>query len=223
MQGKVAIVTGGGQGVGREIGLRLAAAGCRVAVNDINPDRAEKTAAAIRQAGGTALGIAADVSNKFQCVHLIESTRTAWGRLDILINNAAVMPRYTVLKMDEWDWQRCLDVNLKGVFFMSQLCGRVMVEENGKLGGTIVNIGSTAGVEEPLPERAAYAASKGGLAGFTLECAREYAAYGIAVYALLPTEAAPVVDDAPAFIAERVLQLCRPGGERPVFPLITLR
>ena len=223
MQGTVAIVTGGGQGVGRQIGLGLAAAGCRVAVNDINPDRAEKTAAAIRQAGGTALGIAADVSNKFQCVHLIESTRKAWGRLDILVNNAAVMPRYTVLKMDEWDWQRCLDVNLKGVFFMSQLCGRVMVEENGKLGGTIVNIGSTAGVQEPLAGRAAYAASKGGLAGFTLECAREYAAYDIAVYALLPAEAGRVVDDTAAIIAEQVLQLCRPGGERPVFPLITLR
>jgi 3-oxoacyl-[acyl-carrier protein] reductase len=202
----VAIVTGAGQGVGREIALRLAAAGARVAVNDINPDRAERTAVAIRDQGGTALGIAGDVCNKFQCVHLIETTRAAWGQLDILINNAAVQPRYSILKMDEWDWVRCLDVNLKGPFFMSQLCGRVMAEENGARGGLILNIGSTAGVTEPLPNGAAYAASKGGLAGFTLECAREFAAYGIDVFALLPEE-----ETAAGEIVARVMGVC--GGD----------
>jgi len=186
LQDKVAIVTGAGQGVGAAIARTLASAGARVAVNDMNPDRAEKIAAEIVAAGGRALGIQADVANKFQCVHLIETTRAEWGRLDILVNNAAVAPQVSVLKMDEWDWTRCLDVNLKGTFFMTQLCGRVMVDENGTAGGAIVNIGSTAGVHTPLAGRAAYCASKAAVIGFARECAREFAAYNIRVNSVLP-------------------------------------
>ncbi|MCB0037413.1 MAG: SDR family NAD(P)-dependent oxidoreductase, partial [Anaerolineales bacterium] len=135
---KVAIVTGSGRGIGEAIAKTLAAAGAKVAVNDINPDRAERVAAEIRAAGGTAIGIGADIANKFQCVSLIEETREVWGRLDILVNNAAVEPVKSVIKMDEWDFQRCLDVNLKGTFFMSQLCGRVMMDENQARGGGVI-------------------------------------------------------------------------------------
>jgi len=181
----------------------LAEAGARVAVNDLNPDRAERTADAIRRAGYQAAGISADISNKFQCVHLIETTRREWGRLDILVNNAAVKPSSTILKMDEWAWQRCLDVNLKGTFFMSQLVGRVMADENQDRGGVIVNIASTAGFEIPLPGAAAYAASKAGVIGFTRECAREFAAYGICVSTVLPD-----TNDSPMQIAHAVLSLC---------------
>ena len=184
---KVAIVTGAGRGIGAAIAQTLAQAGAKVAVNDINPDRAEKTAAAIRQSGGTAISIGADIANKYQCVTLIEATREEWGRLDILVNNAAVQPAKSILKMDEWDWQRCLDVNLKGTFFMSQLCGRVMSDENQEHnGGIIVNIASTAGVHTPLANHAAYCASKAGIVGFAKECAREFAQYGIRVNTVLP-------------------------------------
>ncbi len=186
LDNKVAIVTGAGRGIGKAIAQKLAEAGARVAVNDINPDRAEKTAAAIQKAGGQAIGIAADIGNKFQCVHLVETTRAQWGQLDILINNASVEPRSSILKTDEWEWQRVMDVNLKGTFFMSQLCGRVMAEENQKHGGAIVNIASIAGVTRPLSNRAAYCASKAGVVGFARECAREYAAYGIRVNTILP-------------------------------------
>ena len=171
LQDKVAIVTGAGQGLGE----------AKVAVNDLNPDRAERVAAAIRAAGGEAIGVVADVSNKFQCVSLVEATREAWGRLDVLVNNAGIEPVSPILTMDEWDWTRCIDVNLKGVFFMSQLVGRVMAEENLGRGGAIVNISSIAGVEIPLMHRAAYCASKAGMVGFARECAREFAAYGIRV------------------------------------------
>ena len=181
LQDKVAIVTGAGQGLGEAIAHALAGAGAKVAVNDLNPDRAERVAAAIRAAGGEAIGVVADVSNKFQCVSLVEATREAWGRLDVLVNNAGIEPVAPILTMDEWDWTRCIDVNLKGVFFMSQLVGRVMADENEGRGGAIVNISSIAGVEIPLMHRAAYCASKAGMVGFARECAREFAAYGIRV------------------------------------------
>jgi len=183
---QVAIVTGAGQGIGEAIARILARAGACVTVNDLNPDRAKRVAAAIRASGGQAIDVAADVGNKFQCVHLIETTRTQWGRLDILVNNAAVEPQTSILKMDEWEWMRCLDVNLKGTFMMSQLSGRVMVNENKERGGVIVNIASTAGVVTPLAGRAAYCASKAGMVGFARECAREFAAYGIRVNTVLP-------------------------------------
>jgi NAD(P)-dependent dehydrogenase (short-subunit alcohol dehydrogenase family) len=183
---KVAIVTGAGQGLGEAIAITLAAAGAKVAVNDLNPDRAERVAGAIRSAGGEAIGITADVSNKFQCVHLVETTRAEWGRMDILVNNAGIEPVESILKLDEWDWDRCIDVNLKGTFLMTQLCGRVMADENGERGGVIVNVSSIAGVEIPLMHRAVYCASKAGMVGFARECAREFAQYGIRVNTLVP-------------------------------------
>ena len=211
---KVGIVTGAGQGLGAVIAQALAADGVRVAVNDINPDRAARTAVSIREAGGEAIAVAADVANKFQCSHLIETTRAEWGRLDILVNNAAIMPSSSILKLDEWEWNRCLEVNLKGTFFMSQLCGRVMVDENQARGGVIVNIASTAGVETSLESRAAYCASKAGVVGFARECAREYARYGIRVHTLVPDEERPFP---PHLIAEKVRTLCHQPDDELIF------
>lgn len=204
---KVAIITGAGEGVATAVALALGTAGAKVAVNDINPDRAQKVADAIQQMGGQAMAIAADVANKFQCVHLIETTRAEWGQLDILVNAAAVMPQTTILKMDEWDWNRCLEVNLKGTFFMSQLCGRVMNDENQARGGVIINLASTAGTQRPLANHAAYCASQAGIVGFSRECAREYAAYGLRVHALLLPD---LPDSTPLHqpTATAVLSLC---------------
>ena len=212
LENKVAIVTGAGSARGAEMAQALAEAGARVAVNDLNPDRAERTVAAIRAMGYQAVGIAADISNKFQCVHLVEATRSEWGQLDILVNNASIRPASTILKMDEWAWQRCLDVNLKGTFFMSQLVGRVMADENREQGGMIINIASTAGFQEAAADAAAFAASKAGVIGFTRECAREYAAYNIRVHAMVPR---PEQDE--RVLAEALLTLCgaRDPGSSP--------
>jgi len=197
LSGKTAIVTGAGQGLGKAIAYRLAMAGANVAVNDINPDRANAAADEIAEAGGSAIAVSADVSSRFQCVKLVEAVRAAWGAIDILVNNAGIEPVSSILEMDEWDWDRCLDVNLKGVFMMSQLCGRVMSEENIERGGAIVNISSIAGLEIPLANRAAYCASKAGMVGFARECAREFAQYGIRVNTVVPgVFATPITEKA---------------------------
>lgn len=182
---KVAIVTGAGRGIGRTIALSLGAAGIKVAVNDLNPDKAEQTADAIREAGGEALAVSADIGNKFQCVHIVESTREQWGRLDILVNATDIQPSASIIKLDEWDWDRCIEINLKAVFMMTQLVGRVMEWENAERGGLIVNIGSEAGVSVPLAGKAAYCAAQAGMVGFTRECAREFGAFGVRVEAIL--------------------------------------
>ena len=184
LAGKIAIVTGGGHGAGAAIARLLAAAGARVAVNDINPDRARRVAEEIRAAGGEALDVMADVSNRYQCVTLIETTRAEWGRLDILVNYAGVRPTATVMKMDEWELERCLHVNLMGPFYMSQLVGRVLADQNkaGDPGGMMINIA----VPEPEEgDLAAYAATQVGLPAFSRACAREFAPLGVAVHTLV--------------------------------------
>jgi NAD(P)-dependent dehydrogenase (short-subunit alcohol dehydrogenase family) len=222
LENKVAIVTGAGGETGSAIAYALAQAGARVAVNDINPDRAERAAAAIRQDGYEAIAITADSANRFQCVNLIESTREQWVHLDILVNNAAVQPIAPVLKMDEWAWQRCFDVNLKGAFFMSQLVGRVMADENQERGGVIINIASSIDDEAPAHGLAAYAASKVGLAAFSHQCASEFSPYGVRVHTVQPgtvnKETAGEVSEranSTLEIASAILRLCSSTRQSP--------
>ena len=192
LTGTVVIVTGAGQAAGAAVARALAAAGARVAVNDLNPDRIARLAAELRAAGGQALDVAADTASKFQCVTLVETTRAEWGRVDILVNATVVRPSATILKMDEWEWARTHDVNLKSVFFMCQLVGRVMDDQNqarpSARGGLIVTI---AWPEPDEPGRAAYAAGQAGVVAFGRACAREFAPLGIRVHTLLADPAAP--------------------------------
>jgi 3-oxoacyl-[acyl-carrier protein] reductase len=183
LTGKNALVTGAGEGVGRAIALGLAAAGANVFANDLNPDRAERIAAEIREAGGTAEAWQGDVSNKLLVGPMIEGMRDAFGKIDIAVNAAGVEKISTLIKLDEWDWRRVMDVNLNGTFFVTQLAGRVMADEGG---GVIVNIASTAGHSLPRPNSVAYVASQAGVIGLTKESALEFAPYGIRINAVCP-------------------------------------
>ena len=228
MQGRltnqVAIVTGAGQGIGAAIAKTLAAAGANVTVNDINPDRASNVVLQIKEAGGQAMAVTGDISNKFQCVNVVETTRAEWGQLDILVNNAGVMPQVSILKMDEWDWTRCIDVNLKGVFFMTQLCSRVMSDENGERGGVIVNIGAADSFVSAKSGHSAYGAASSGIVGFANACARELAEFNIRVNTVLPGvvetpmtqhrmgDVAPELLVHPQAVADAVLDFCVDNG-----------
>lgn len=184
LKDQTAIVTGAGADVGRAVALALAASGARVVACDINPDRVEQVAEEIRAAGGQALPWHADITNRFQVGTLIETARDQFGRIHILVNAAgAESLTAPMLKLDEWDWRRVLEVNLTGAFFCSQLLGRVMADEGG---GVIVNIASTAGHPNPLPQGVGYVASKSGLVGLTKQTARELAPQQVRVNAVCP-------------------------------------
>ena len=180
---KVVLVTGAGRGIGKAIALAFAHEGARVAVNDINPDSCAATASEINSIDGEAIACHADVSSKLAVQTMLIDIEDRWGRIDILINNAGVEPHKPIVAMDEADWDRTIDVNLRGAFICSQSVGRMMVKQGG---GVIVNIASIAGRAAGLRDRSAYVASKTGLIGFTKECAREFAAHNIRVNAVCP-------------------------------------
>jgi len=180
---QVILITGAGRGIGRALAEAFAAQGAILAANDINPVSLDETVAHITAAGGCARSYVFDAAKRMPIQGLVSQVLDDWGRIDILINNAAVEPRASLLEMDEWDFHRTLDVNLAGPFFTMQLAGRAMREQGG---GVIVNIASIAGRAHGLKDRAAYVASKMGLIGLTREAARELAPYHIRVNVVCP-------------------------------------
>ncbi len=216
--GVAALVTGGGNGVGRACALALGAAGARVCVADINPDTPEQVAAEINAAGGEAFAWHADISNRFQAGSMIEEARDRYGRVQIVVNAAGVLKRGPMAKLDEWDWRRVMDVNLTGTFFVTQLMGRVLADEGG---GVIINLASNAAHPGPMESGISYVASKAGVIGMTRQAAHELAPDNIRVnavcYGPLAEDDQPAPDAAgipmgrggtPDEIADAVLFLC---------------
>jgi D-threitol dehydrogenase (NAD+) len=175
----VAVVTGAGRGSGQAAALKLAAAGARVALVDINPNAAERTLDAVVAAGGIARAEPVDVSNKMAVQTVLYSLLEVWERVDVLVNCAEVTPGSSALKLDEWEWNRTLDVNLKGAFLMAQTVARAMQATGG---GLIINLVRPA----QAAEHAAVAAARAGLAAMTGTLAAEWAGHGVRVEALAP-------------------------------------
>ncbi len=185
---KVVLVTGAGKGAGRAIAEAFAARGALVAANDVTPINLDETAARITASGGRVRAYVEDVAKKMPVQTLVKAVQDDWGRIDILVNCAEVEPRAPLLEMDDWDWQRTLDVNLSGTFLLMQNVGRVMRAQGG---GVMVNLGARARDPE---KRAAYLASKAGLVALTEQAAGEFAAENIRVYLVAPGEGENLVE-----------------------------
>lgn len=180
---KVAIVTGGAMGNGRAIALGMAREGADLVIADIDETHAISTADEIRALGRRALVIETNVSDKTHVDRLVQKTLDTFGRIDVLVNNAGVTARYDLLELPEEEWDRVLDINLKGVFLCTQSVARAMV----RLGipGRIINISSTA-ASRGVPYSAHYSASKAGVELFTQAAARSLAPRGIHVNVIAP-------------------------------------
>jgi NAD(P)-dependent dehydrogenase (short-subunit alcohol dehydrogenase family) len=192
--GKVVLITGAGKGAGRKLALAFAEHGVTIAANDISPLNVEDLVQAINASGGQAKAYIEDVAKKVGVQALVKGVEDDFGRIDILINHASVEPQTPILDMDEWDWHRVLDVNLTGVFLMTQSVGRLMREQGG---GVILNLISEAGRDES-PMRAAFLASMAGLEAFSQQAARELAPHGIRVHAVSIDEG-----------MENILEMCK--------------
>ena len=183
LENKAAIVTGSASGIGREVALTLAANGASVTVADRNPSGAEATARQILESGGSARAVEVDVTDRAKVAAMVEQAVAATGSLDIFVNVAGFGFNSLIVDMAEDDWDRVLDVNLKGQFLCCQAAGRRMIEQ-GK-GGRIVNIASTA-ANNARYAGGAYCAAKAGVVQLTKVLALELGEFGITVNAVGP-------------------------------------
>jgi NAD(P)-dependent dehydrogenase (short-subunit alcohol dehydrogenase family) len=181
--GRVAVVTGGGRGMGRAVSLRLAREGARVVVAELVAEHGEEVAREIEQAGGRALSVPTDVSRPGDIERLFERTASELGGCDILVNNAGIGVGKPVLDYSEADWDRQMGVNVKAVFFCSQAAVRLMAPRKS---GKIVNFASTSAFVSSSKPSVAYDVSKGAVRQMTISMAAELAPLGINVNAVAP-------------------------------------
>jgi len=183
LRGKVAVVTGGGSGIGKATGLLLAREGAAVCVADLHRDRAENVAAEIQSQGGDAVGIAADVSHHADVERMMAGVVQRWKRIDVMINNAGIILQAPTVDMTERQWDKILTNNLKSCFLCSQVAAKEMIRQGQ--GGRIVNI-SSIHAELSEPSAGAYTAAKGGMEAFSRTLATELAPHKITVNCIRP-------------------------------------
>jgi 3-oxoacyl-[acyl-carrier protein] reductase len=183
LDGKVILITGASVGIGRGAAIGLARRGARIGINyRSHRQEAEAALAEILQAGGEACLVKADVTNADDIRQMVAAVRDAFGRIDVLINNAGVYPRQRFSEMAWADWHRILDVNLNGCY---RTCHEVLPEMVDRGYGKIINVTSVC-FNVPQANMAHYVASKGGVIGLTRALAREYGPFGIRVNAVAP-------------------------------------
>ncbi len=182
LKGKVAIVTGGGQGIGKAIVTRLAQSGANVVVADVNLEQATQTAQEMQALGVDAIAVKVDVADRASVEAAIKQVLDRFERVDILVNNAGITRDALLLRMKPEDWDLVLTINLKGAFNCTQALLPKLVKQRS---GRIINIASVMGLVGN-PGQANYSASKAGLIGFTRSAAKEVASRGITINAIAP-------------------------------------
>lgn len=182
LEGRVAIVTGAAQGIGRAIAETLAKAGADIVVADLDPTRSKETVAAVEKAGRKALNLKVNVADANDTKAMAEQILKDWGKIDILVNNAGITRDGLLLRMKEEDWNLVLQVNLNGTFHCTKAVLQPMTKQRY---GRIVNIASIVGAMGNVGQ-ANYAASKAAVIGFTKTVAREYASRNVTVNAVAP-------------------------------------
>ena len=183
LEGKVAIITGAGRGIGKAIALRFAREGAETVLGDVDAENVEAVAREIEKLGRASIAVKADVSVKRDVEDLVAAAIRRFARVDVLVNNAGIMRRAAFLEMTEEDWDAVLRVCLKGVFLCSQAAARHMVKQKS---GRIINISSSAGVGTADEFMANYGAAKAGVIELTKATARALGRHGISVTAIAP-------------------------------------
>lgn len=182
IQGKVAIITGGARGIGKGTALRFANAGAKVVIADFDSAAGQETVAQIIAAGGEALFVKVDVTSREQVRAMVESAVEAFGRVDVLINNAGITADATLGKMTEEQWDRVIDINLKGVFQCTQAVIPQMIKQGA---GRVLTASSVVGIYGNFGQTN-YAATKWGVIGMTKTWAKELGAKGLRFNAVAP-------------------------------------
>ncbi|NJN79310.1 MAG: SDR family NAD(P)-dependent oxidoreductase [Anaerolineales bacterium] len=184
IKNKVILITGAGKGNGRLLAEAFAKQGAIVAANDISPINVEDVVASVNANGGKAKAYIEDVAKKVGAQALIKNVEDDFGTIDVLINHATVEPRVSLLKMDEWDWHRVLDVNLTGAFLMVQSIGRMMKEKGS---GVIISLVAETS-ETSEKEAGAYFTSQAGLRELSNQADQELSLHGVKVFVVENSE-----------------------------------
>jgi len=183
LNGKIAIITGAGRGIGRAIALQFAESGAKLVLNYRSSiSQIEDLILTIKNAGGDAIAVCADVSKEDEAKGLIDAAIKHYGRLDVLVNNAGITKDNLIMRMSEEDFDSVIDTNLKGTFFCMKYASGIMLKQRC---GKIINLSSVVGITGNVGQ-ANYAASKAGVIGLTKSAARELASRGITVNAVAP-------------------------------------
>ncbi len=185
LKGKVVIITGARRGMGKSHALLFARSGAKVVVTDISLEDCQLVVDEIKKSGGEAIAVKCDVTKKEDVANMVRAALDKWGKVDILVNNAGICQFKPFLELTEEDWDRTIDINLKGYFLCAQTAAKEMAKQKS---GVIVNIASIAMGQQGVgfPTLVHYSASKGGIAAMTESLALELAPYNIRVNAVAP-------------------------------------